>query len=201
METGLLQFSSQEGGVSETLSERLRRPLEIKVGPVLDSPRPRTALLLNNMYVARNRKGAIPASHSNHVACFTRLANHAVEWQGTQDYFVEGGCCSDTTYIYLEGKKLQHSALKSALRSSGHDVILTYTGILGFFGSTDTGNLKTLMTLGIEYAAAKSLFGKTHQHTVTCTLNLNKNCTYRQLYIELSIHAEDYGLPPYRSIS
>ena len=148
------------------------------------------------MYVARNRKGAIPASHSNHVACFTRLANHAVEWQGTQDYFVEGGCCSDTTYIYLEGKKLQHSALKSALRSSGHDVILTYTGILGFFGSTDTGNLKTLMTLGIEYAAAKSLFRKTHQHTVTCTLNLNKNCTYRQLHIELSIHAKDYRLPP-----
>ena len=30
VETGLLQLSSQEGGVSETLSERLRRPLEIK---------------------------------------------------------------------------------------------------------------------------------------------------------------------------
>ena len=89
-------------------------------------------------------------------------------------HIVEVGYCSDTRYLRkLEEKEKQHSALESALKSYGYEVVvLTY--ILGFYGSTYTSNQETLKTLGIEHAAADKLTRKVHEHSVVCAHNINK---------------------------
>ena len=88
---------------------------------------------------------------------------------------VEGGYCSDVSYMEkLREKQQQHAALEGALRTYGYEVVsLTY--ISGCTGSQYHNSNDTLRHLGIEHAAADKLKRKIHEHTITSADNLMKS--------------------------
>ena len=81
---------------------------------------------------------------------------------------VEGGYCSDVSYLEMvKEKKQQHARLEEALRLYGYDVTsLTY--ICGCTGSQYHSSNDTMRMLGIEHSVAKKLRHKIHEHSIAC---------------------------------
>ena len=92
--------------------------------------------------------------------------------KGRQITIVEGGYCSDLSYMEkLREKQQQHAALEGALRTYGHEVVsLTY--ISGCTGSRYHSSNNTLRHLKIGHAAAHNHKRKIHEHIVTSVDNL-----------------------------
>ena len=87
---------------------------------------------------------------------------------------VEGGYCSDVSYLEKVNEKgQQHAKLEEALRLYGYNVTsLTY--ICGSTGSQYHSSNDTMRMLGIEHSVAKKLKDKIHEHTIACADKLMK---------------------------
>ena len=87
---------------------------------------------------------------------------------------VEGGYCSDVSYLEMAKEKTQqHAKLEEALRLYGYDVTsLSY--ICGSTGSQYHSSNNTIRMLGIEHSGAKKLRNRIHELTITCADKLMK---------------------------
>ena len=89
--------------------------------------------------------------------------------------FVEGGCCSDVSYLEtVKEKGQQHAKLEEALRLYGYNITsLAY--ICGSTGSQYHSSNETMHMLGKEHSVAKKLRDKIHEHTIACAYKSMKS--------------------------
>ena len=88
---------------------------------------------------------------------------------------VEGGYCSDVSYLEkVKEKEQQHAKLEEALRLYGYDVTcLTY--FCSCTGSQYHSTNDTIRMPGTEHSVAKKLRDKTHDHSIACADKLMKS--------------------------